>query len=439
MGDVVTSSRMVEKAVLGCAIVSQDARDYVVSKLSPDHFAVSSHRIIFNAIADAAGELDEVILIERLKTLGVVEEIGGSGIVFNLTSSIPAVSNYKAYAESVIEHYGRRSISLLADEMSSLAADDTDSDALLEKIAAEAAQIRAKTSVGRKAVGQSITEVAQLYESEVVTEGIPFPFSDLNLINRGQHPGNIIITTGWSGHGKTWWLLQCAEEAAGLGHKVGFVTLEMPKIELYQRLLLQDPYVTQKDVHDRVVNESTTRRREAIHRLNITVFDWTDGLGTPEGCLREIARAEAEGQPYSYFIIDHMHLMDLTPDGKSDYRLAFGDAMRKMKRGAVQHKLVMHFGAQLRRADRGGKVRFPVFTMQDLREASHIENIADFIGGPWRETDGESHHPLNTGKFLIVKVRGGTHPEPIPVIWQEDRCRFTPSSRFFTPAVHAYS
>ena len=426
-----------ERALLGICIVSDKAREYALQKIAPDYFLAPSHQHIYQGIKELADtNLDELTLVGHLRTKGTLEESGGASFIMSLGSAFPSLNSYKSYCDLVFAEYGRRQATLAAAEITKAAEQASEIDTILENADALLSTIRNKVSLAKGEVGQHISLVQKTYEEWEQTQGIPFPFSDLNNIARGQHPGNVIMTGGYSADGKTWWGLQCAEEAASLKYKTAYITLEMPKMELYERLLIQYPNVTDADILSRNETEAIQRRKKYLLGYPLYMYDSDDGMDNIGAIEREVMRAYAEGDPYKYIVIDHMHLMN---HGSADMRIAIGETMKRAKSLAVKYGVVIHFLGQLRRATDKGKNKFPMPTMADFRESSAIENIADFIMMVWRERD-EEQQPMNTGKLIIAKVRRGQAPHPISITWKEDVCKFivTPSLGTWRPVKTAW-
>ena len=83
-----------------------------------------------------AVNVDITTLAEELRRLGVLEQIGGTYAVIEVTSMVPTAANVEYYARIVLERYIKRSLISVAGEILVHAYDET-TDALEEVDAAE--------------------------------------------------------------------------------------------------------------------------------------------------------------------------------------------------------------------------------------------------------------------------------------------------------------
>src|SRR5262249_13654496 len=95
-----------EQAVLGGLMLDVSAWDQVADMVRTKDFYRPDHRLIFDAIAELAGNgkpVDVVTVSERLQKLGELENAGGLAYLATLSRDTPTAANVRAYAELVRE------------------------------------------------------------------------------------------------------------------------------------------------------------------------------------------------------------------------------------------------------------------------------------------------------------------------------------------------
>src|SRR5262245_28580498 len=100
-----------ELGVLGSIILLPDVFNDVALILRPDDFYDDAHHKLFEHIAavHAAGKkIDDTLLIDRLKTAGELEVVGGAAYLSKVVSAVPNAAHVIYYADIVRGHAERR-------------------------------------------------------------------------------------------------------------------------------------------------------------------------------------------------------------------------------------------------------------------------------------------------------------------------------------------
>lgn len=118
-----------EAALLGSMILNRDALAGAASMLAPDEFDRPAHRTLFTTLVELHTEgtpVDQITVNDRLATTGRLDEVGGLGAVFDLTSveGCPTTSAWATYAGIVKrEADGRRQVRDHLDALRKLGVD----------------------------------------------------------------------------------------------------------------------------------------------------------------------------------------------------------------------------------------------------------------------------------------------------------------------------
>lgn len=89
-----------EVAVLGAILLHNEALAEV-ERVQPQDFYYTKHQLLFEAMLAlrAAGKpIDEVTLVDQLKSTGDLEKVGGPAEVAFLSNRVPTAANIEHYA-----------------------------------------------------------------------------------------------------------------------------------------------------------------------------------------------------------------------------------------------------------------------------------------------------------------------------------------------------
>ncbi len=95
-----------ERAVLGSVLLKPDVCDDVVLIIRPEDFYDEGHQKLFAhmlALHEEGRKVDLTLLVDRLKTSGDLEMIGGYAALAEIGNSVPTAANAQFYAGIVRE------------------------------------------------------------------------------------------------------------------------------------------------------------------------------------------------------------------------------------------------------------------------------------------------------------------------------------------------
>ncbi len=150
-----------EMAVLGCMLIEKSAIALASEILSAADFYKESHKTIFSAIVGLSADskaVDLITLVEKLRSEGTLEAIGGAAYLAGLGNAIPSAANIEQYARIVKEKSVKR---LLIAKLSQI-----ETDAYESEESAEAVLQRA---------GQVIVEISEKCAAGPRSEEVPAP------------------------------------------------------------------------------------------------------------------------------------------------------------------------------------------------------------------------------------------------------------------------
>lgn len=135
-----------EQAVLGAMLLSPDARHEATNLLDASDFYTPAHQHVYHAIAtmwDAGEPVDPITVAERLRADGLLDLVGGPGLLISLQNECPAITNADRYARLVVDSsVKRRLIAELTAAVDSSYQPGSNADEVMESVTARMAEIR---------------------------------------------------------------------------------------------------------------------------------------------------------------------------------------------------------------------------------------------------------------------------------------------------------
>src|SRR6478752_10151875 len=236
-----------EIGVLGSIVLLPDVLDDVVMLVRPDDFYDDAHRKLFLhmvALHETGKKIDDTLLVNRLKTAGEYESIGGAAYLSKIVNAVPNAAPRNYYAEIVREKATFRSLIYAATEILRDAYDESqEASHLLSQSEQKIFSIldnRSDSAV--QSIRDVVLDAMERLDARIsgthAAGGCDFGFRKLDEKTAGLHQGELVILAARPSMGKTAFAMNVAENVA-LHQNIPslFVSLEMSSIELADRLL----------------------------------------------------------------------------------------------------------------------------------------------------------------------------------------------------------
>lgn len=397
-----------EQAVLGGLMLDGGQWDQVAGRLSEADFHRREHCVIFGAIAGLANvgsPIDAVMVGEALERSGELSSAGGLAYLGQLVKDTPSSANLAAYANVVRDKARRRELQALMREGIDLAGAAEDVATAATNIGERLDQV-ALRGAGRAVTLRTAATGAIDYLDALANgerQGIPTGFTLLDRFTGGLQPGQLVILAARPACGKTSMAMQIAFHAAGQGHPVGMMSLEMTARELASRgiahhLKLNGGRFLRGD--DIEVRKAARKLPSSgFSELPIHIDEDTYDLQALTARLSQWRRAER----MNVAIVDHIGLVE----GRSrniNRNEWVGIVTRRLKQLAKRLSIPILALSQLNRASTREN-REP--SLADLRDSGHIEQDADVVmilHPVSAQDDGTSWTPV---KLILAKNRNG--------------------------------
>ena len=209
-----------ERAVLGSILLKPDVCDDVALLIRAEDFADDAHQLLFRHLLDlhdSGKRIDVTIVLERLRTKGDLDRIGGAPALAEIVQSVPHAAHATHYGQIVRDKAMLRS---LIDASTDILRDAYDAlDEPRELVARAEAKIFSilehRSSAEAKPIETVLVEVMERMDARMKHEhalgGVETGFTDLDTLCGGLHNSELIILAARPSMGKTAFAMNIAE------------------------------------------------------------------------------------------------------------------------------------------------------------------------------------------------------------------------------------
>jgi replicative DNA helicase len=427
-----------EKGVLGSLLLDPQICDEVALILRADDFyADANQRLYRNLLVmhEQGKRIDITLLVDRLKQEGEYEAIGGAAYLAEVAQSVPYAANAVYYAEIVRNKATLRELIHASTAILRDAWDPTyDPKELLSHAEERIFAVHDHRSSDRVTHIQNLLiEAFDRIDARLARgegDATPTHFRDLDQLTGGLHPGEFVVLAARPSMGKTALATNIAENVAILSRvPVLFVSLEMARLELAQRLLCSQGSIDGSKFRSGFISaDEREKLLEASGKLSQSplFIDDTPSRTVTEiaACARRLKRKENLG----LVVIDYLQLVQ--PDDPRDPRQEQVAKMaRRLKALSRELMVPIIVLAQLnRQVEATGKEEHRP-RLSHLRESGAIEQDADVVMFVHRE---EYYHTkekaeelgiVGQGVLILAKQRNGPTGD-IKLQWSDKYTRF---------------
>lgn len=428
-----------EQALLGCMLIDNEILPDVLDGLSDDDFYHDSHKFIINAIKLTFAErkpVDFVTLSDKLESDGNLQKAGGIAYLTELVQVTPSSANYKSYLDIVKrDSTNRRLIRAASDiiEYAKSSDDSVKSTQFAEERVYGVSQVNDTSTVKDIRTSEGLDLVKEKFENLArnrdAYRGVPTGFTRLDNLTNGLQKSDLIVLAARPGVGKTSLAMNVIEHAAIVENKVCAVfSLEMPEVQIEQRLLCSNAEVSMKSALSGKLNENDWKKlAKAIDRLrNCRIFIDDSSRVTPAEILSKCRRIKAKNNgELDLVMIDYIQLMSSGKKNGEENRVQeVASITRELKIMAKELNVPIIALSQLRRIQSGEP------QLSDLRESGAIEQDADMVMFISRPEMSATDADIASGKIIkgqaflnIAKNRNGGL-ERIPLRFKGELTKF---------------
>jgi replicative DNA helicase len=425
-----------ERAILGSILLKPDVCDDIALLVRVEDFFDEAHQILYRHLLelhDSGKRVDATIVLERLRTKGDLERIGGAVALSEVIESVPHAAHASHYAQIVRDKSMLRSLIEAGTDILRDAYDAADEPRQLLARAEERifAILERRSSAEAKPIQAVLEDVMVRMDARMKHEhaigGVETGFTDLDSLCGGLHNSELVILAARPSMGKTAFAMNIAENVSiNLRQPVLFVSLEMACLELADRLLCSAAQVNGHRLRNGTISQEDRRRlvqKSAEIGTAPLYIDDTPGRTLTE--IAAVARRLKRKHGLALVVIDYLQLIE--PDNPRDPRQEqVARIARRLKTMCRELDIPVLCLAQLNRQAEVSRDNRP--RLNHLRESGAIEQDADVVMFVHREeyyqtNDEDRERVKGAAEIIIAKQRNGPIGD-VKLLWQHDYTRF---------------
>ena len=207
-----------EEALLGSIFIKPDVLSDLMEIINANDFYKNNYKLIFSEMIEiykTTTIIDSLVLINSLRKKGILDEVGGEQIIYDLTDVVPTAANAKTYAQIVRDNSIQRKLIETGTKITEMAYRGYDDiDSMLDK--AESMIFKIAEAKEKKDV-ISLKDLADIKLKAIENQpkgkaitGIPSGYTDYDTLTKGFHGSDLIILAARPAMGKTAFSLNLA-------------------------------------------------------------------------------------------------------------------------------------------------------------------------------------------------------------------------------------
>ena len=382
-----------EEALLGSIFIKPDVISDVIEIVSPNDFYKNNYRIIFSEMLKAynTGKIvDTLVIINSLEIQNLIDEIGGTDIIYDLIEVVPTAANAINYAHIIKENAIRRQLIDTGEKIARMSYRGYDEiDTMLDK--AESMIFKIAESKQKKDVvslsdlaHQKISNLDEISHTKGGLKGISSGFTQYDALTSGFHGSDLIILAARPAMGKTAFALNLALNVAKSGRHVLIYSLEMGNEQLFDRLLSIESKIKLKAIKDGTLSgDDYAAIGNGLGRLAELPLYISDSSSVNMLEIKAVARRlKAEGK-LDFMLIDYLQLINPSEGSRKSREQEISEISRSLKIIAKELNIPIVTLSQLSRSVESRTDKRPI--LSDLRESGAIEQDADMVMFLYRE------------------------------------------------------
>ena len=405
-----------ERAVIGAVLIDNSSIERVYDILKPEFFYDPKHIIIFENIIElykGNSAIDVLTLTAKLKKNNKFKESGGAIYLSELISTVPTSANIIHYANLVKETFIRRSLIKFGAKLDEAAREEKQEiidilDSLEQDLLSLSTDNAEEDFYDTETLLTLQMEKADEYaKNPDGLRGISSGIKTLDDILGGFHNSDFIILAARPSVGKSALAMNFGRMAAVKeGKSVAFFSLEMPALQVMERMLAQQTEIDLWNLRMGKLTDAEYKRVPEGHgKLGDAKIFINDTAGINVMQIRSKARKLKMEYGLDMIIIDYLQLMQTRDiDNRAQ---AVGEISRQLKILARELNIPIIALSQLNRSIETRGDRVP--QLSDLRESGSIEQDADLVMFISREVNFDDEEDLQNKEFIKVDVHVAKH------------------------------
>lgn len=267
-----------------------------------------------------------------------------------------------------------------------------------------------------------LEELKQSIVKRTEAPELPTGIDPLDDVILGFHKKQVTVIAARPGEGKSSIAAYAAFFMAQKGKNVIYLTLEMARVDIVERLMCNFCDIDGDDLRRGKLPSDFDQRYELFKKeFSRTNFRVLEGYGYEFQEIVELVKLCGKKKPDIIFID---HIQRINPQGYLQRRDALIDYINALERLALKENIAIVAVSQLNRDSvKGGKNMKP--SLEHLRESGAIEETAATVLLLWWKTMDRDKDPNDTQfKIIVGKQRHGASGMEINLDFYANKSRF---------------
>jgi len=363
-----------EFCALGAMIMDRDSRQLGLSLLSSSHFQPKLAPV-FEAIKELEDKGSPVDIVSLMAQVGKPDDRDAAAFLSEIIHSTSTSQNIEHHSMLLVERENMRALKSAVKENLNI-----DDPSLMVAGLQRAVDDQIKNTPGGETasiqdlLGESMDKFDKGKPANVVRTG----FYDIDRLLVGLELETLTILAARPGLGKTSLGLNIARNASTEGNKVLFISIEMSRAELVDRLLCSVAEVSLHLARSGIIQKDTYRKLadagNSMYNMPLVI---ADKPGAQLSDIERIVGQEAARTPaLRLVVVDYIQLVNAMDKGMSREQ-EVSLISRTLKKIARRYGVAVLALSQLSRASEKREDSKP--RLSDLRDSGAIEQDADVV------------------------------------------------------------
>ena len=359
-----------EMSVIGCMILDGECAKQAVDGLATEMFCNTKTKRIFSAAQELYWEnkpVDVVTLVDKLPDDKVD--------IVRLAEFVPSTANFPQYMRIVWEDWRQRMILQAAEDVYTGALNRTaeESVELLRQIVKKQEAVAKAEQEEGKSFLDAAEELLKWLQDTFLSDSVKSGYYQLDSMTGGFLRKSVTALCARSGGGKTDYAVNLALGMMRKGYRILYFSMEMPAVQLMQRVASKLLHVDGARIRDRNLTAEELKMLESVLMM-VEESGKLYFIEEPRVSLRAVRHYIDLHKPDAV-VIDHIGLME-RPAMRDQYK-ALGLVSNGLKQLALEKNIAVLELSQMNRQIESRSVKIP--TLADIRESGDIEQDADYI------------------------------------------------------------
>lgn len=409
---------LAEKIILSSLLINLDAIEIVLRSVKIETFYFKNHQELYRAIVEMYKKkipIDIITLNSFLQDKGMLEKIGGTKVLIELTNYIPNLLYLEEYISLINDKFLRRSLIKAGYKIiNSAYVTNLPLETMLNGLELEIFNLTneiktQKIYTNAELLSNVFSELKQKSLNPSLA-GLISGFYELDSFTQGFQKSDLIIIAGRPSMGKTALALNIGLNVIkNSSLPVLFFSLEMSKEQLIYRLITTETSISNMRLKTgNLYREDWLKLNGIIKNFSSLPFFIDD---TPDPTIQDIKmkikKVMFEQNQIGLVIIDYLQLMQNSKFKTENRSQELSQITRSLKNLAREFQVPIIALSQLSRNVENRTNKRPI--LSDLRESGSIEQDADVVLMLYRESyySSNSFNSNNNVQLIIAKQRNG--------------------------------